>query len=280
MTGTRIWQVALMSGILGGALGVSVAVASQSLFQKQSSGTDSVLAVSGDASELAIDVANLRLAQQRLQAELGELRGAMGRGLSEDAVGSEGAVAQVPATNTAARPRRPGGVVTTAQALIIAGVSEPEADSMIARLDALALARLEANYQVRQASADGGSGASQARLDRRAIPPDSAAIRQEFGDTAYDQYLYASEQPNRVSVASVLRESSAQGVGVETGDYLRSLDGEPLYSVRDLTQRVQQGSPEQTYSLVVERNGQTIETWVPGGPLGVRVSAELVEPGS
>lgn len=271
----------LFGGLLGGAL-VLAGVALFDAFggahrDADRSQVSSDLGATESASELAVQVANLELAQGRLQDELASLR----RQLAGARVEPEEAAAEQVSTLSEQRqppPRAQGRAsVASAAALVAAGVSETDADQIISRLDALALARLEANYRVRQAS---GDEAQQARLERRAIPKDSAVIREEFGEAAYDRYLYSLEQPNRVAVASVLRESTAQGAGVQNGDLLRSLGGEPLYSVRDLTERVRQGSPDETYALVVERNGETIETWVPGGPLGVRVTGEVVEPGN
>jgi len=276
----RLWTAGLAGGLVGGAL-----VLTLTLWQQRNDSVgnpDAALTqaqTSDRSSELAVQVANLELAQRRLQDELQQLRGRVGA--SSDLF-TETSADKVEQTAGLAAPNQeranPAGVrptVASAELLVAAGVPETDADEMIARLDALALERLEANFRVRSASAD---DVNQARLDRRAIPQDSAAIREEFGESAYDRYLYALERPNRVAVASVLRESSAEVAGLEQGDFLRSLDGEPLYSVRDLTERVRQGAPDQTYALVVERNGETIETWVPGGPLGVRVSGELVEP--
>ncbi len=117
-----------------------------------------------------------------------------------------------------------------------------------------------------------------AREQRRLIPRDAVVIREEFGDTAYDSYLYASGQPNRVEVASVLRSSAAVSAGVQSGDFLRSLDGNPLYNARDLTSRLRESSSDETYALAIERNGRTFEVWVPGGPLGVRVTSATVLP--
>ena len=76
----------------------------------------------------------------------------------------------------------------------------------------------------------------------------------------------------------MLRSSAAVAAGLQTGDVLRSLDGNPLYSVRDLTSRVREGSPDQTYALSIERGGEAFEVWVPGGPLGVRVNGSSVAP--
>ena len=81
-----------------------------------------------------------------------------------------------------------------------------------------------------------------------------------------------------MQVSSVLGESSAQSAGVQQGDVLRSFDGEPLFSVRDLTRQISEGDVERSYSLMVERNGEVIETWVPGGPLGVRVNGAVAQP--
>lgn len=214
-----------------------------------------------------VRLANIELSLRRIDDEIAALKGGMG------AASASPEVAASSPTQIARQPA--GAIVATAEILSDAGLASSDAQAMVERLDALALARLEADFEVRSAT---GDAAKQARLDRRSIPRDRDAIRDEFGDTAYDQYLYALKQPNRVEVSSVLRDSTAQTAGVESGDYLRSLDGEPLYSVRDLTQRIRQGDASRTYSLVVERNGERIETWVPGGPLGVRVTGSLAEP--
>jgi len=227
----------------------------------------------GSTSEQQVRLANLELGQKRLVEELNALRAS--RALSGAGTESIDPVAAVnpPESNAT----RTGPSVASVRSLTAAGINPDDAQAMIERLDQLALARLEADYRVRRDTGT-SEAAQQARRDRRAIPRDSDTIREEFGDDAYDQYLYSLNQPNRVQVASVLGESSAQSAGVQQGDLLRSLDGEPLFSVRDLTRRVSEGDSGRTYSLMVERNGEVIETWVPGGPLGVRVSGSVAEP--
>jgi len=213
----------------------------------------------GSATEQQVRIANLELGQKRLVEELEAMRATT----AFSGVGSDLSVSEPLAdAETLAAPRAQGRTnpvdtsVASVQALTAAGVNSVDAQAMVERLDALALARLEADYQVRRESGT-GEAARQARLDRRAIPRDSETIREEFGDQAYDQYLYSLNQPNRVQVAGVLGESIAQGAGIQQGDLLRSLDGEPLFSVRDLTQRVSQGDPDQTYALSVERPAAT-----------------------
>jgi len=229
----------------------------------------------GAAAELEVRLANLELGQRRLVDELAAIRTQAQSGVAGESSASADSTAGVDQPVPQVNPATAG--VASVQSLTAAGIDPVNAQAMIERLDELALARLQADYQVRRENGN-GEAARQARLDRRAIPRDSETIRAEFGDEAYDQYLYSLNQPNRVQVASVLGDSSAQIAGVQDGDFLRSLDGEPLFNVRDLTRRISEGDTERTYSLLVERDGEVIETWVPGGPLGVRVSGSVAEP--
>lgn len=223
---------------------------------------------------LEAQVAGLQRSQQQLLTEVAQLRAQL-----EGAVGI--AVPTQPAAEVAFVQAPGEGTGLSVERLAAAGVPSEDAEALIQRLDELALARLEASYRIRQAATSGDPDVQRAARDaRRQLPADSAAIREEFGDSAYDSYLYASGQANRVEVSSVLRSSTAVDAGIEPGDYLRSLDGQPLYNVRDLTARIREGSPEETYALSLERNGQTIEVWVPGGPLGVRVTGAAIEPGN
>jgi len=224
----------------------------------------------GEGASLAAQVDGLQRSQQQLQAELAALREQLEAATGAPATGAAAAV--VPAVPAAA-------TTLTVERLAATGIAQDDAEALVLRLDELALARMEASFQVRQAATSGDPDLQRAARDaRRQVPADATAIREEFGDATYDSYLYASGQPNRVEVTSVLRSSSAVGAGVESGDYLRALDGQPLYSVRDLTARIRAGSPEQTYALTIERNGETIDVWVPGGPLGVRITGATVDP--
>ena len=165
---------------------------------------------------------------------------------------------------------------TNTETLVAAGVEITEAEQLLARLDDLAMARLQADFELRNSTAE---AREEARAVRSAIPRDRKAIRDEFGDDTYDRFLFATGRPNRVTVNSVLRESSAVLAGVQAGDHLRKLDGNPLFSVGDLTRQVRATATDRNYALELERDGQIIEVWVPGGPIGVRVSGTSEPPG-
>ena len=269
--------------LLAATLGAAIALLAQYFLFGSSSATSFTSSESvavneragsyGATSEQQVRLANLELEQKRLAEALDGLR------ISEAAGAADlGSTEPVPAsTAQASAATAVDSGVASVQKLTAAGVNPVDAQAMIERLDELALARLEADYRVRRDTGT-GEAARQARVDRRAIPRDSEIIREEFGDEAYDQYLYSLNQPNRVQVSSVLGESSAQSAGVQQGDVLRSFDGEPLFSVRDLTRQISEGDVERSYSLMVERNGEVIETWVPGGPLGVRVNGAVAQP--
>src|SRR6185503_18726943 len=44
------------------------------------------------------------------------------------------------------------------------------------------------------------------------------SVREEVGDDAYDRYLAALNQPNRVAIEDVLLDSPAAAVGLQAGD--------------------------------------------------------------
>jgi len=215
-------------------------------------------------------VAELELAQQRLQAELNALR-------AQDPL-LDAPTNGIAPTNPQVAGARPatGERTATVPGLMAAGLNEQDAQLLVARLDELALARLQANFELRSATNEQDRGRLNA--SRRAIPRDREAIIEEFGEPVFDQYLYSVGQSNRVAVSSVLRDSAAQDAGLKPGDYLRSLDGEALFRMRDLTNKIRSGDEGSTYALIVERDGELIETWVPGGPLGVRVVADSAPP--
>lgn len=229
----------------------------------------------GDMSSVALARAltELQSNQLALQDELIALRDQLARGSVGSGLESSEPAAEQPVNSEA----RPTNTAVTVGRLTAAGLAQDEADALIQRLDELALARLDTDYRIRQAAGDRELNKA-VREERRQIPRDADAIRQEFGDAAYDSYLYAGGRPNRVEVASVLRSSAAERAGLQPGDVLRSLDGKPLFGVRDLTAQVRAGGPDQTYALSFERDGQTSEVWVPGGPLGVRVNGRSVAP--
>jgi hypothetical protein len=104
------------------------------------------------------------------------------------------------------------------------------------------------------------------------IDAERTSIRDEIGDDAYDRYLFALGQTNRVRVDDVLSESPAAGVGLQTGDMIIRYGETRIFAPRDLVDQTHGGSLGETVRLEVMRNGQRFEVEVPRGPLGLRVN--------
>lgn len=103
-------------------------------------------------------------------------------------------------------------------------------------------------------------------------------LLEEMGEEAYDRFLYATEQSNRVLVDSVLDNSPAQDIGLESGDIIRGYGDKRVFSFRDIRRESQQGTAGDSVALRVERDGEILELEIPRGPLGVRLNSLSVGP--
>jgi len=104
------------------------------------------------------------------------------------------------------------------------------------------------------------------------------SLRERLGDDAYDAYLYASGQTNRVEVSSVLESAQAGQAGIRSGDYIIRYDNERIYNWRDLRNATTSGEITDTIEVEVERDGETLQFYLARGPLGIRMNSLRVAP--
>ena len=161
------------------------------------------------------------------------------------------------------------------QRLVAAGFSPEETDEIIRVVDENTLQRLTLRYQ----AARGGDAARNYRAELRSLPRSADLVREQFGEGAYDQYLYATGRPNRVVVDGVLERSAAQQAGLRAGDTLVQFDDQPVYALGDLIRICARGGEFEEVPLRVLREGELIEVSVPRGPLGINASSESINPG-
>ncbi len=161
------------------------------------------------------------------------------------------------------RDRRRGTV--DLERLLEAGINPTDAASIVAAVDQIALDRLELRYE---AARDGTLNSSEFREAMAEIPSARDYVREEYGEDAYDRYLYASGRANRVVITDVLQTSTAQQVGLEAGDVLLSMNDQRVYSSRDIMAIASSSSG--SVPITVRRNDQVLEYYVESGPLGIR----------
>jgi S1-C subfamily serine protease len=121
-------------------------------------------------------------------------------------------------------------------------------------------------------------GTSRYNRELSALTGKDVSLREEIGDQAYDSYLYASGQSNRVLVKSVMAGSQADLAGIQGGDVILSYDDQNLFGWSELQQATTQGERGEYVNVNVSRDGQLFNIWVPRGPLGVRLGAARLEP--
>lgn len=95
------------------------------------------------------------------------------------------------------------------------------------------------------------------------------ALRKEMGDMEYEKYLKAMGQRTEVQVMDVLASSTAEKAGLKPGDQIVSYAGQRVFDMRDLNSVTRQGTPGETVSVEVLRNGQSVQLQVTRGVLGV-----------
>jgi len=103
-------------------------------------------------------------------------------------------------------------------------------------------------------------------------------LKQRLGEDGYDAYLYASGQPNRVAVTSVLESAQAGQAGIRSGDQILRYDRQRIYDWRDLREATTSGDLSDTVEVEVERDGENLSFYLARGPLGIRMNSVSVAP--
>jgi hypothetical protein len=215
-----------------------------------------------------------------LASELAALRG--GAHETPKAVASNPApLAPAPATQatpSAAADAAMASDVSTAmeRALVAAGIDTTTATEIRRRRDELALSEI---YLRNQAEREGWLDTPRFAAEMAEIEGQRTSIRDEIGDQAYDRYLAALDQPNRVAVNEVLLDSPAAAAGIQAGDVVLRYGDTRIFAPSELVSATRTGTAGETVQVEIIRQGQRMEVAVPRGPLGVSVAASRGDPG-
>ncbi len=131
-----------------------------------------------------------------------------------------------------------------------------------------------------RASREGWDDSDEYRDQMRDLRNPYRGLRDEFGDEAFDQFLFASGIPNRVQVEEVYSGSAADDAGLVPGDIIVSYAETTIYSMTTLRDSTLEGFAGENILLEVNRDGQPITINVPRGPLGISMSSTVIKPDS
>lgn len=159
--------------------------------------------------------------------------------------------------------------------LIEAGISDSRAAEIIRHRNSIELKKLELNDR---ATREGYKGSARYRRELSELTKALKPLRSELGDEAFDYYLYASGQTNRVEVLSVMQNSAAEQTGLQPGDYIHSYDQIRMFNWIELKRATAEGELGEYVSIDIIRDGQQFNLWVPRGPLGVMLGTASEAP--
>lgn len=207
-----------------------------------------------------------------LSARVAKLENTLAISPPDHAPGAEETTAKPAIGATSPKPAFDNLRIST---LVEAGLDEQLAADILRRRGEMEMKKLELRDQ---AIRDGSFGSRAYSQALQKLNPNSTALRQEIGDEAYDRYLYATKQSNRIVVTSVIQGSPAEQADIRQGDIILSYDNARLFSWSELSKATTQGELGEYVAASIQRDGLIINLWLPRGPLGVRLGATRGDP--
>ena len=98
-------------------------------------------------------------------------------------------------------------------------------------------------------------------------------LRQEIGDTEYEQYLEAMGRPTEIGIMEVMASSPASRAGLEAGDVVVSYNGTRIFNSNELRTFAMGGEPGTDAVMEIMRNGTPMQVTLPAGPMGIQMGA-------
>lgn len=161
------------------------------------------------------------------------------------------------------------------QAMLDAGIDPTKVNYI---KDSFEQAEMDKLYLRDQATREGWINTTRYTDSVKEIEDRTKDLRNQLSEPEYDAYLFAAGRANRVIVSSLLGASPASSAGIQPGDTILKYDNKRVYNWSDLTTATSDGTPNETVTVTIERNGQLQQVYLPRGPLGIRLTSDSVPP--
>ncbi|MCZ6460048.1 MAG: PDZ domain-containing protein [Gammaproteobacteria bacterium] len=152
--------------------------------------------------------------------------------------------------------------------LVSGGFSEDEARRLLKRESEAQYKAMEAAYLAQR---DGEA------VDRFNSAMNAQSIlRAEIGDSEYERFLTAQDEPTTVRIMNVLDGSPGSSAGLQAGDNIVSYNGERTFSMLDVRGLTMQGNSGEDVIIEIDRDGVRMQLNIPRGPIGVSGNGAMV----
>jgi C-terminal processing protease CtpA/Prc len=267
----------MIRSVLGRALLVAIGAAAAGLVIRWRAGTEPVPSEPGaPRSQVASARASSGVGTAAEGAYQGDIERRLKRLDARLAAGSPPAAPEAPAQADANAPAAGGNAGSAMERALAAAGLDPATVADIKRRDDES-AMAEINLRNR-ATREQWLDSPRFNAEMAAIEAQRTPLRDEIGDDAYDRYLFALGETNRVRVDDVLEQSPAAQAGLQTGDLIVRYGDARLFNPSELVNQTRSGTEGEAVQLEIIRDGQRLEVQVPRGPLGLRVAATQGNP--
>ena len=156
-----------------------------------------------------------------------------------------------------------------------AGLDQQSAIALLTRQDEQRLAELELTDR---AAREEWLDSDEFRVAFDELQAQSPDLRTELGTDAYDRYLFANGQPNRVRISEVISGSAAEINGIQSDDVIITYAENRIFTLDELQQATRSGNRGEPVTVVILRDQQLMEVVVERGPLGVQLTLDRQSP--
>jgi len=214
------------------------------------------------------------MARRQLEKRFEDMQRQMPTVSSESRATEEIDDAVTVSNDSAANDRSPNRAWFDEQALIDSGMDSFQAGELRLFFEQLEMERLH----LRDRAAREAWGNDRLRESMRTLDSREEDLETLLDEAAYDAYLYASGQTNRVDVGNVLENAPAGIAGILPGDHIIRYDNQRIYNILDLRRAITGGEVNDTVEVEIEREGRTVQHYLMRGPLGIRTNSLSIAP--